>query len=978
MVPLAIVAFLSYKTAEEVLQKSLGAAFQQTAHEVMDKLDRTLYDCYHNSQSWAGVDLMQEALTDDLDGKISSFLIGLARDYRYLSDISVYNSRGVVIACSNPESIGSNGAGTKAFSEPMAGKAFLEDIHQEGDAGVITFSFPIRAEYDAAVNIGVLSVKWDAGKVFQSTQSLRSGQPERLTLIRSDGLIISTHETIDSGAFTENLKHLGLRSARLATHRQEGFLVEPDESQTHSLIGYSHSNVYQDSPGFGWCALVIQDVKTAFAPIRKLKLIVFGIGTAVALLVAGLSIAVARNTTRPILRISQLAGKVAHGDFDVSVEYQSRDEVGSLATIFNQMVKDLKTQRAQLVDREYVDSIITGMIDTLIVFDTEGVIKTANAAALKLLGYEEAQMVGHSMEIIFGADEYLTAREILIRELLLEGPVKECELNYLTRSGLRIPMIVSGSGIRNSQNQITGIVCIAKDISERKRNEELLRQAKLEAEEANRVKSHFLASMSHELRTPLNAIIGYSEMLEEDSRDSGREEFIPDLNKINRAGKHLLALINDILDLSKIEAGKMELLYETFEVKTFLDEVATTIRPLTAKKGNRLEVRQSPELVTLHSDMLRMREILFNLLSNAAKFTQGGVITLEAELEKKDINWAVFRVKDTGIGMTPEQQNKLFQAFSQADTSTTKKFGGTGLGLVITRRLSKMMAGDVTVESEYGKGSTFTVRIPATGDESIPQTTEEVTPPVSFASGATGRLLVIDDEESARDLLKHALMKEGFEVFTASGGQEGLRLARELHPDVITLDIMMPGMDGWSVLSALKSDDHVANIPVIMISVIDDRNLNFELGAADYLIKPVDREQLSAVVAKYRKGKVLVVDDDAEQRHLVRTVLEKGGWVVSEADNGRTAIERMKERLPDLILLDLLMPEVDGFGFLNEFARTPGAASIPVIIITSKDLTPEDKARLGISPSVSKVLQKGTYSRQELLDHVRAVVRRNG
>src|SRR5262245_1101925 len=371
-------------------------------------------------------------------------------------------------------------------------------------------------------------------------------------------------------------------------------------------------------------------------------------------------------------------------------------------------------------------------------------------------------------------------------------------------------------------------------------------------EVADRHKSEFLANMSHELRTPLNAIIGYSEMLQEDAEDLGAEQFTDDLKKINAAGKHLLELINAVLDLSKIEAGKMELYLERFDVAGLVRDIAAVIQPLAAKNTNRLDVRCPAEVGAMHADLTKVRQALFNLLSNACKFTERGAVTLAVIRESLDgRDWLTFSVSDTGIGMTPEQLGKLFEAFTQADAATTRRFGGTGLGLALSRRLCRMMGGDVTAESESGRGSTFTIRLPAV----VVATAEESAapaPPTAPAVTGIGTVLVIDDEAAVRDLMQRFLTKEGFRVAIAQSGEEGLQRARELRPDAITLDVMMPGMDGWAVLSALKADPDVADIPVVMLTIVDDRNLGYALGASDYLTKPIDRERLTTVLKQHR------------------------------------------------------------------------------------------------------------------------------
>jgi signal transduction histidine kinase/CheY-like chemotaxis protein len=507
--------------------------------------------------------------------------------------------------------------------------------------------------------------------------------------------------------------------------------------------------------------------------------------------------------------------------------------------------------------------------------------------------------------------------------------------------------------------------------------------AKEAAEQANRAKSSFLANMSHELRTPLNAIIGYSEMLQEEAEEQGLTSLIPDLRKVHGAGRHLLALINDILDLSKIESGKMELFLESFEIRSLVADVESTIHPLMEKNHNTLEIRCAPDLGTMSADVTRVRQVLFNLLSNASKFTERGAVTLEARRDSAaGREEVVFSVKDTGIGMTPDQQARLFQAFTQADASTSRRYGGTGLGLVISRRICQMMDGDIAVESQQGKGSVFTVRLPA----AVPgrKTPAPPRPEVPVLEGAllpavegADTVLVIDDDDNAREILARGLAREGFLVLRAASGEEGLKVAREQHPDVITLDILMPGMDGWAVLKILKSDPKVAEIPVVLITMVDGRDMGKTLGAADYLPKPIDRERLSAVLRKYKcttpPCPVLVVEDDAATRELIRRTLVAGGWNVREASNGREALTMIQRSRPDLVLLDLMMPEMDGFEFLEQLRANPEWRGIPVVVVTAKDLTPADRERL--NGRVRSILQKSAYTHEELAREIRSVAR---
>ena len=531
------------------------------------------------------------------------------------------------------------------------------------------------------------------------------------------------------------------------------------------------------------------------------------------------------------------------------------------------------------------------------------------------------------------------------------------------------------------------LVLAMEDVTERRRAEEEVAKAMETAEAANRTKSLFLANMSHELRTPLNAILGYSEMLQEEAADLGMEVFLPDLQKIHGSGKHLLTLINDILDLSKIEAGKMELYLENFDVPQLIQEVVETIRPLVTANANTLRVHCPGDLGVMHADMTKVRQSLFNLLSNAAKFTKEGSISLEVSRQTmEDREWIWFRVSDTGIGMTAEQLVKLFQTFSQADTSTTRKYGGSGLGLALTRRFSQLMGGDVTVNSVPGESSTFTIKLPATVSELEHPESQSAAPakfPVTVTQVARAEgealplvgssVLVIDDDATQRDLMSRFLAGEGFAVQTASDGEEGLRLARRLMPVAITLDVMMPGMDGWTVLSMLKADPLVSDIPVIMLTMVDDRKKGYAMGAANYLTKPADREQLAQMLKKYRcphpPCPVLLVEEDATTRRMMRAMLEQAGWAVTEAENGRAAMEQVAQNRPTLILLDLMMPEMDGFEFTAELHRHAEWRSIPIVVLTAKDLSPDELHRL--NGGVHAVLDKGTGSRDALMHQVR-------
>lgn len=522
-------------------------------------------------------------------------------------------------------------------------------------------------------------------------------------------------------------------------------------------------------------------------------------------------------------------------------------------------------------------------------------------------------------------------------------------------------------------NSMSG--AIARDIDRRQKVAAELSEAREQADAANRAKSAFLASMSHELRTPMNAILGYSEMLIEELEDEGRESAVADLRKIHGAGKHLLALINDVLDLSKIEAGKVELYVETFEVQAVLNEAEATLTPLAAKNGNRLVIETAGGIGKVRADLTKVRQSLFNLLSNAAKFTKDGTITLRTWVSADRIHFAV---TDTGIGIPADKLDHVFEEFTQADSSTTRNYGGTGLGLAISRRFCRMMGGDITVESEVGRGSTFTIELPLRVDvrEAIRDASAEgqmATDGTAAASADGATVLVIDDDPDARQLLQRTLERENFSVVTAASGQEGLEVARRVRPALITLDVTMPGMDGWFVLRALKADPELRSIPVVMVTIVGQAETGFALGATDYMTKPVDRAHLVESIRRYvgtrATTSVLVVEDDEPTRTLVRRMLEEAGFVVDEAENGAVGLERVRATPPSIILLDLMMPVMDGFAFLTQLRSGGAGSEIPVLVLTAKELS-EDEQRF-LAARTETVISKDDAGLQGLVRRVR-------
>lgn len=651
--------------------------------------------------------------------------------------------------------------------------------------------------------------------------------------------------------------------------------------------------------------------------------------------------------------------------------------------LFTGFMRDLREKRRNEREREqlshYNEMLLETSAEGIYGLDMEGRCTFINRTGARLLGFDREELIGRNMHALThhhrpDGSEYPVEECPIYRSFQRQTLQRGDDEHFWRKDGTLIPIEFSAAPMVENDRPIGAVVTFS-DISARKEAQEELLAAKEAAETANRTKSQFLANMSHELRTPLNAIIGYSEMLAEEAEDEEAGS-TRDLLKIHKAGRHLLALINDILDLSKIEAGKMELFIEPFDLNAMIDDVVTTIYPLLDKNGNRLELRCAQGMGAMVSDLTKVRQNLFNMLSNAAKFTSNGTVTLSVDLEERSgIKGVRFMVADTGVGMTPEQIGHIFEPFSQADASTTRKYGGTGLGLAITRRFCLMMGGDISVDSALNRGSNFTMWLPIDG------LVREAAEPGGAAhqiseSSEAPIVLIIDDDAEARDLLERTLTREGFRVATAQSGEIGLKLARELRPSVITLDVLMPRMDGWSVLKSIKSDAELSTIPVIMLTMTDNKSLGLRLGASEYMTKPVDRGRLVAVLERYSCMEppctVLVVEDDDTTRELMREILAREKWIVLEASNGRMALDVIAKSVPSLILLDLMMPGMDGFELTAALQAQPEWASIPIIVLTAKDMTEEDVQRL--NGWVEKVLIKGGQSNAEIAQAARDLV----
>jgi signal transduction histidine kinase/DNA-binding response OmpR family regulator len=518
----------------------------------------------------------------------------------------------------------------------------------------------------------------------------------------------------------------------------------------------------------------------------------------------------------------------------------------------------------------------------------------------------------------------------------------------------------------------TAYQTLEEKVSQRTRE---LQTANQELARANKLKSEFLANVSHELRTPLSAIIGFSQILLDGIDGPLNEEQQQDIQQVNRSGQSLLNLINQILDLSKIEAGKMELTPERLELPGLVNSVLESIRPLAQQKGLRIETRIPSTLPAVEADPVRLKQILINLLSNAVKFTDRGHIEVFAQPSGRMVRIAV---KDTGIGVSTESQKVIFEEFVQGDGSSTRRHGGTGLGLSIVRKLVEMHGGAITVVSEPGQGSTFMFTLPAWAAApaaALPQ--PKARPAQRPNQGLPGNvILVVDDDASVRQLIARHLEQEGWKTVQASNAADAVQLARESRPVLMTLDVMMPDASGWWVLEKLREDPETAGLPVLVVTIVEDQRLVFALGASDYLAKPYDRnalvEKVHHLLPQLNGKRVLVVDDDPEARILLAKILSEEGARVELASDGNEAIVSVQAAPPDLVLLDLMMPGMSGFETVARMRALPAAAGIPVIIVSAKELTAEDV--LTLNGHIQRFIAKGTIEPEGLTAAVRQVL----
>lgn len=810
-------------------------------------------------------------------------------------------------------------AGESWWKEAMSGKSSIDGPHEcPAGRGNMNFHFavPILSSGDKSP-LGVLYIELKVSGLLYPLKMFHFGKTGHLDVVNAKGLFIMEPLGVEHKPVEKWLR-------KEISSREKGWTTGVDEHGRLAALGFAPTKVKD------WYVILSQDTSEIYAPMRALMWGASIPGFLTVLLLALLWFQLSRKMIlTPVSQLSEGAYLIGHGRLDHRLDIKTGDELEKLAHEFNAMAENLSASQEKL--KRWNDEL-------------------------------REEVAKRTSELEETNEELQESRDDLQESLQ--------------------QVMALNNELQTNREELS------------KRNKDLA-SVNVRLREMDRLKSEFLANMSHELRTPLTAIIGFSELLIDRVMGEMNEEQAGCVENVLTSGQHLLKLINDILDLSKIEAGKMELHLETFELATIVDFVRKTISPLAEKKRVTLEVNIAEGIPDMYADPGKIKQLLLNLVGNAIKFTpEGGRVTIGSESRNGHF---IISVADTGIGIRQEDRDRIFQEFQQAEGSTSREYGGTGLGLTLTKKLTEMHGGKIELESEPGKGSKFTVYIPMRIEKRAPMPSqikekeERVSAkPVDILREMDSLLklsseqqktqpliLVVEDDPKLSKLLSMYLSQAGYRVETAMDGDEAIRKALELRPFAITLDIMLPRKDGWEVLMDLKGMPETRDIPVIIVSMVENQELGFSLGAMDYLVKPVSREDLLRSVGRYNytsrmmkgMGRILVVDDDPKICEFVATVMRKEGYHVDTAPGGEEGLRMAIEGLPDLIILDLMMPRVSGFDVIKGLKRYPDTKDIPIFVLTAKDLSREEKE--GLVADAAKVVQKGGISKEDLIAEIK-------
>lgn len=965
-------------------------------------------------------------------------------------DFFLVDSRtGVIFLATEPSIEGLNRSGDTYFTGPLEKNGtYIKDIYRSealGGEPTMTISTPVychqhEGEHITAVLVGRLDLENSLYALLRAREGL--GQTGEMVLVNRESIALNTLAKAPDAPLRIKIT---AAPARLAAQGGTGVVEEKDYAGEKVLSAYTHL------PELGWGFVVKIDQAEIYGPIAAMVRRILITGLAFFLLTVALALAVSRGLASPLESMAKISEKIAGGDLDArNPDVDRDDEIGYLAGSINTMAERLQYRFGLLEGLSSVTEAAVGSYDregfARAVFEVlmarihahmgvfyvlsgdgktfepsfsagmdPGAREPFDRETLEgILGFSSLRddvvvirQIPDAAPFVFrGPGGVVEAREIMALPLLVSGslegliclgsltsfPEQDEELARECRHALAtgLDRVLASERVQDMTTQLRSRnEELTSQTEELKRQSEELQEQNLELEhqrkmieEANRLKSEFLSNMSHELRTPLNSILALSRVLQRKGDKQGEDE-AKYLDVIERNGRQLLDLINDILDLSKIESGRVEIRPTFLSLRDMVTSMVETLLPIAEEKGIHLDVEIPDNLPLIKTDDARLRQILRNLLGNAVKFTPEGCATISAQNEGNEF---VIRVRDTGIGIPEDELPYIFDEFRQVDGSSSRQFEGTGLGLAIARKSAWLLGGDLTAESKKGEGSVFTLRLPLEWDTPLAKVDE-----TALAVGGTGeKVIVVEDDLSAASTISSILSRIGYEAIVARNGHDALRLARQVDPVAMTLDIIMPEMDGWEVLQKIKGDPETSALPVVIISVCDEVDTAKALGADGYLCKPVIERDLSAEIHRVCgrvSGRVIVAgedgaeygaprrilmveDNDIAARQVKHLIEDEGIATVDVASGGEQALEYMKENTPDAIILDLMMPGVDGFAVLDRLRGRDKTSTIPVLIMTAKDLTREDLSRLR-NNNVQQLVQKGDVNREELLRKVR-------
>lgn len=926
-----------------------------------------------------------------------------------------------------------------------SGQIYLGEVKYDPSSGIIGLEIcvPVRnIDISSSSNIvGIIKAVLDITPIVDSVSDLSLDEKGAAILVSNTGQVIVSRNRVP---LKESVSMDMLPKPNMG---RSGWFIANTPGMPKMLVGYTR--LHLEGPGFSffvpWSVIVYQELREAYRPVFKLLwyVILPTIGLILVSFLIGFLMA-ERKFISPLNALTEMARKIKVGDLTCRVSIRSRDEIGELASAFNQMSSSLEK-------RNYLDNVSLNMLSSLnlndvITMTMEPLVSIFGAAFARLwligdgdrcedcthssicpdkskclhlkitmgmkadeekdmripigtskVGYiaetRKAELVNNIFDdnmidnqewfwkkgiISFAGYPIAVGNELLgVIAMFSRRTISEEEFNILGSFVNRTSMAIQNAKLHSEITELN--LNLEKKVEERTYELEL---ANAKLKKADQMKSEFLANMSHELRTPLNAIIGFAEILRDGIIGPLNEDQLSSVIDIYESGKHLLQMINDILDLSKVEAGRMELIPEEFSISKYIEDTYSIIRDMANKKQLKLILNVPKDLPNVYADPVKFKQIMYNLLSNAIKFTPSGSITTSVEFNGEEF---IISVADTGIGIEKENFEIVFDEFRQVDSSQSRQHEGTGLGLALTKKLVELHGGRIWVESEgLGKGSKFSFTLPYKAADVKQRTSADTTaskvPLMNKANNNGKTILVVEDNPQAAQLMCIYLSDAGYKPVVVEDGDSVIEKAKELNPFAITLDIMLPKKDGWQVMQELKTTKETSHIPVIIVSIVDDQNLGFSMGAAGYLIKPIDKEQLINTLDKLdlvsnnielKKLKVLVIDDNEEDLRLMTSILISEGFEVITAKNGSEGVYKAIEEYPDVIILDLIMPGMSGFDVVKALQEHKDAKKIPIIISTMKDLTKEDRERL--NSKVKSIITKGEDARVNLLEAIHSL-----